>query len=174
MTVTSGAYRATWNALALGELQLGGFRHRYSKNGREIKFDSVGDTPVDIIQLGIRMYVDAVLMEYDKVLLSKINWPWHAIHGTDYTAGQSLWEAAKPLILTSCTSGITPLTRTYWKAILATGFEVENSFSGVEERVTPVRLMIFPVKYESDASYSTPLMPSGCGELVYFDETFPP
>lgn len=169
--ITSGAYNSTWNALNVGPTQPGGFRQRYSKSGREVKFDSVGDTPIDVIQLGMRMFIDMVLMDYNLARLSKIEWPWNSVQGEDFTAGRSLFSDAKPFVMTACRNDINPLTRTYPKTIIATGYDIEQDFSGMSERVTPIRLLVFPVAYNA-GGYATPTQPTGCGGLVYFFDTF--
>lgn len=168
MSVIRGSYSATYNALAVGNTQVG-FRHSYSYNGRNINFDAVGETPVDIIFAGLNMNVDFVAQEYDAAAIDILRWPFHVTPGQVDPAGLSLWQAAKPLILTSCLTGVNPQTLTFIKAILAPGFDLDINYSH-QERPLPMRLVVFPVKYNA-VGYTTPEMPTGCDDVVYFTET---
>lgn len=172
MSVISGAYNATWNALAVGQLEVGGIRERYSWNGREIRFDAVGMAPVDSLFGGIAMALDLVAMEYNAAAIDTMRWPFHIIPGTVPPAGLSMWEKAKPLVLTGCRDDVDPLTKTFHKTILAPGYDVELDYSANKERSVPLRVLVFPVKYAAD--YAVPLMPTGCSDIVYYSETFVP
>lgn len=167
--ITSGAYTATWNALAIGELQLGGIRERYQYSSRPIFFDSVGSTPVDHLFGGVVMFLDFVCMNYNAAAIQSMRWPWHATRGMAPVSGGSLWEMAKPLILIGCRNDINPLTKTYYKTILAPGQDVELDFTGSKERTVPIRLMVFPRKYVSGGA--TTELPAGCVDLDYYSET---
>ena len=169
MPVISGAYSAQWNAVTLGNANAG-YRVNHSYQGRDIRFDSVGTTPVDTIETGLGMTIDFVLMEYDLAAVKAIRWPFHPVEGIKYTAGSSMWSLAKPLILTSCLTGVNPQTITFYKTILAPNFGVEINFSGVMERMVPMRLHVFPVGFDA-GGYTIPTLPNGCGELVYFETT---
>lgn len=167
MTIIRGAYTATWNSLAVGNTEIG-FRVSYSYKGRPINFDAVGETPVDIIYAGLNMNIDFVAQEYDAAAIDSLRWPWDGIIGNLSPAGLSIWELAKPLILTGCTSGVDPETITFYKTILAPDYNLEIDYSH-KERPLPIRLIVLPVKYNG-AGYATPALPSGCTDLVYFDE----
>jgi len=171
MSVIRGSYSATWNALAIGNTEVG-FRKSYSYRGRNINFDAVGETPVDTIFAGITMTIDFVAQEYDAAAIDSLRWPFHATLGTVAPAGLSLWTAAKPLILTSCVTGVDPATITFYKTILAPDFQLDIDYSH-KERPVPLRLMVFPVAY-SQGGYATPSMPTGCLDVVYFEETYWP
>lgn len=173
MTVVNGAYTVTWNSLAVGQLETGGIRERYNWSGREIRFDSVGAMPVDMLFLGAAMAIDLVAMEYDAAAIETMRWPFHAISGTIYSAGVSMWNRAKPLVITSCRTDINPQTKTFIKTILAPGYDVELDYSAGKERSIPLRLIVFPVKYNA-AGYATPAMPDGCTDNVYYTETLMP
>lgn len=168
MTIIRGSYNATYNALSIGNTQVG-YRHSYSYQGRPINFDAVGNTPVDTIFAGISMSVDFVAQEYDAAAIDTLRWPFNAAIGRVAPAGLSMWQLAKPLILTSCINGINPQTLTFIKAILAPDFDLDIEYSH-KERPLPMRLTVFPVKYEADGDYSVPEMPTGCNDLVYFTE----
>lgn len=171
MTVISGAYRATWNALNLGNTE-SGFRVSYNYDGRQIRFDEVGTSVVDIIKTGLTMFIDFVLMEYDAAAVDDLRWPVSSIIGTFNNVGSSMWAAAQPLILTSCRA-IDPQTITFYKTILAPGYNLEIDYSGSKERTIPIRLMVFPIRYESEGSGPVE-MPGGCEDSVYFEETLLP
>jgi len=167
MSIIRGSYNATYNALAVGNTEIG-FRHSYSYQGRSINFDAVGGTPVDTIFEGIQMTIDFVAQEYDAAAIGALRWPFNAIIGTVKPAGLSMWQQAKPFILTGCTTGVNPMTITFIKAILAPDFDLDIDYSH-RERPLPMRLIVFPVAYNG-AGYATPAMPTGCGDIVYFEE----
>lgn len=167
MSVIRGAYSATYNALAVGNTEVG-FRMSYSYKGRNINFDAVGEVPVDVIFAGISLTVDFVAQEYDAAAIDILRWPFNGIVGTIDPAGLSMWQQAKPLILTGCTNGVDPQTITFYKAILAPDYDLDIEFSH-KERPLPIRLMVLPVKYNSEG-YTTPEYPSGCSDVVYFEE----
>lgn len=167
MTVIRGAYNATYNSLSIGNTEVG-FRKSYSYQGRDINFDAVGATPVDSIFDGLTLNIDFVCMEYDAAAIDILRWPFHATIGTLAPAGLSMWQLAKPLVLTSCTTGVNPQTITFYKAILAPGYDLELEYSH-RERPVPLRMMIFPVKDGATGS-----LPDGCNDIVYFTETLWP
>jgi hypothetical protein len=169
--VIRGSYSGVYDGLDIGETEVG-FRHSYSYNGRNINFDSVGETPVDIIYAGLNMNVDFVAQQYDADAIDDLRWPVNSIVGTVAPAGLSLWTLAKPLLLTSCINGVNPRTLFFPKAILAPGFNLDIDYSH-KERPLPMRLIIFPVKYNADGYEGSAGVerPEGCGEIVYFEET---
>lgn len=169
MTVIAGAYYATWNALSIGNTE-GGIRTSYNYEGRQIRFDSVGSSLVDVLRTGLAMFLDFVLMEYDAAAVDDLRWPFHSFVGTYADSGASMWAAAKPLILTSCRNDIDPATITFPKTILAPGYNVELDYSGSKERVVPLRLIVFPVKYQAEPS-SNYEQPNGCEDAIFFEET---
>lgn len=172
MSIVRGAYRATYNGLSIGNTEIG-FRHSYSYRGRNINFDAVGEIPVDVIFSGMNMSVSFVAQEYDAAAIDILRWPFNNDIGTTSPAGLSLWEAAKPLLLTGCNVNTDPQTILFPKAILAPDFELEIDYSH-KERPLPIRLVIFPVTYEADGSdYITePAYPNGCEDVIYFVETY--
>lgn len=169
--IIKGPYNGTWNGLNIGNT-LVGFNHKYSYRGRRIQFDSIGETDVDIILSGLSMSVDFVGQEFDAAAIDTMRWPWHATIGQMPVSGVSMWELAKPLILTSCKTGVNPMTITFYKTILAPDFEIDTKYSH-EERPLGMRMMVFPVKYDSEG-YATPELPTGCEDNVYFEQTLWP
>lgn len=170
MTVISGYYSATWNSLAIGNLEVGGIRERYSWQGRPIRFDGVGMVDVDQLFMGTSMSLDFVCMEYDAAAIATMRWPMHSVPGRSSAAGLSMWEKAKPFVTTACRSGINPTTKTYLKTILAPNYELQLDFSGTKERSVPIRLLVFPVKYNAEG-YTSPELPSSCSDMVFYTET---
>ena len=168
MSVIRGAYNATYNALAVGNTEIG-FRLSYSYRGRNINFDAVGETPVDVIFSGISITIDFVAQEYDAAAINALRWPFDFNIGSISPAGLSMWEEARPFVLTGCTSGVNPQTITFYKTILAPDFDLDIDYSH-RERPLPMRLIVFPVRY-SETGYATPVMPSGCTDIVFFEET---
>ena len=168
MSVIAGAYNATWNGLSLGNTE-GGFRKSYNYDGLQIRFDSVGSGVIDIIRTGLAMFVDFVLMEYDAAAVDALRWPFDGTIGSYSNSGASMWQAAKPLVLTSCRQ-IDPATITFYKTIMAPGYSMELDYAGSKERIVPLRLIVFPIKYAAEIS-SNPEMPNGCEDAIYFEET---
>jgi hypothetical protein len=172
--VVSGAFSSTWNALNVGNVALGGYKFRYSYLQKEINFDAVGLTPVDALFTGLIMLIDFVCMQYSSEAIASMAWfmgDSTAGRGRVNAAGFSLWDAAKPFIMTSCNSYNNPTSMTFFKTILAPNFEVVQDHSGVTEKVVPMRLIVFPVSYDSGGTYATPLRPIACTETAYFKET---
>ena len=174
--VVSGAYSATWNALAVGNVALGGFKLRYSYLQKEINFDAVGLTPVDMLYTGMIMMIDFVCMQFNSAAIRTMAWPVDdgtGGRGRVLPAGFSIWEAAKPFIMTACNESLTPSnnprTMTFMKTFLAPNFEVIQDHSGVQERVVPMRLVVLPCAY-SGSGYATPLRPVACTDTAYFTE----
>ena len=170
MTIIKGTYASTYNGLDTGNTEVG-FRKQYSYQGRNINFDAVGVTPVDIIFQGMRMTVDFVAMEYDAPAVDSLRWPFHATPGQLDPAGQSLWDLARPLILTACNVATVPATITFYKTILAPEFDLELEYSH-RERPVPMRLMVLPVQFDATGAYAgaTLLRPNGCNDIVYYEE----
>lgn len=166
MAIVRGAYIGTYNALAIGNTEIG-YKHSYSYRGRGIVFDVVGGNPVDILLDGIDMKVSFVAQEYDSAAIDILRWPFHANVGETQPTGFSLWEAAKPLLLTACGTTV-PETILFPKTILAPDFTLDINYNHLE-RPLPMQLMVFPV--QEAASYAVPLMPDGCENIVYFIET---
>lgn len=170
MTVIKGSYSGTYNGLAIGNTELG-FKLSYSYRGRAIVFDSVGGSPVDMLLDGINMKVNFVGQEWDSAAVDDLRWPFGTIPGRLSPSGQSLWALAQPLLLTACSATTLIESILFPKAILAPDFNLDTDFNHLE-RPLPIQLMIFPVQYEAgDPTYTTPLMPDSCGEVVYFVET---
>lgn len=172
MSVIRGSYSATYDGFNVGNTEIG-FRHSYSYRGRNINFDAVGETPVDIIFSGMNMSVSFVAQEYDAAAIDYLRWPFNATIGITSPAGLSLWQAAKPLLLTGCNTLTDPQTILFPKTILAPDFDLDIDYSH-KERPLPMRLMVFPVSFESDGSvyYTDPAYPHGCEDVVYFIETY--
>jgi hypothetical protein len=169
MSIIRGSYNGLYNGLAIGNTQVG-FRKSYSYQGRNINFDAVGQTPVDIIFAGLQMKVGFVAQEYDAAAIDILRWPFHSIPGRVSPQGLSMWEQAKPLLLTACRTTNIPQAILFPKAILAPDYTIDLDYSHTE-RPLPMSLVIFPVRYNSeDPEYETPLIPSGCGEVVWYVE----
>jgi hypothetical protein len=172
--VVSGAFSSVWNELDVGNVALGGYKLRYSYLQKEINFDAVGLTPVDALFTGLIMLIDFVCMQYSSEAISEMAWfmgDSTAGRGRVKAAGFSLWDAAKPFIMTSCSMTNNPTAMTFHKTILAPNFEVVQDHSGVTEKVVPMRLIVFPVAYNGDNDYTPPLRPVACTDTVYFTET---
>lgn len=170
----SGAYQASWAGDAIGNVQLGGFKLRYSYDERRITYDSVGTAPVDTLFTGLNMSIDFICMEPNLDEVQAMAWPFAAAEGQVNAAGFSLWDAAKPFILTPCSAATDPSVLTFPKTIIAPGFEVSQDFSGVMERTIPMRLIVFPVAYEaSEPNYAegSQQRPIACAPTIYFLRT---
>lgn len=168
MPIMRGAYTGSYNALAVGNTQIG-FKTSYSYRARGIVFDAVGSTPVDMLFDGFDMKVSFVAQEWTAAAIDDLRWPFHAIPGELAPSGLSLWTLAKPLLLTSCDALNTlPATILFPKAILAPDYNLDVDYNHLE-RPLPMQLVVLPVK--KAGSYATPLLPDGCNNVVYFVET---
>jgi hypothetical protein len=170
--IVISSYSATWNALAVGNVAKGGFKKRYNYSRRDVLFDAVGDTPVDMLFTGLNMFVDFGVMQYNKEAIATMTWPWDVIRGTVPNAGKSLWLMAKPFVLTACDADANPTSITFIKTIIAPDFDTIHNYSGTEERMIPMRLIVLPVKYNS-GGYTTPERPIPCEKVTYFTEVVP-
>jgi len=171
MPVVRGSYSGTYKGFSIGNTEIG-YRHSYSYRGRNINFDAVGEIPVDVIFSGINMSVSFVAQEYDSAAIDLLRWPFNNVIGTTSPAGLSLWQAAKPLLLSGCNEEADPQTILFPKAILAPDFDLDIDYSH-KERPLPMRMTIFPVAYIGDGSidYDEPIYPQGCEDVIYFIET---
>ncbi len=168
--IAIGAYQGTWDDMVIGNVGLGGYKKRYNYSRKDVNFDAVGNVPVDSLFTGLNMFVDFVIMQYHQEAISAMTWPWAAQRGLTPTAGRSMWDFAKPLVLTGCNDTVNPLSITFHKTIIAPDYEVIHNYEGTVERMIPMRLIVFPVKY-SNTNYNTPLRPEGCTDVCYFTET---
>lgn len=164
MTVVAGPYTATWNALAVGNTATG-FEHSYAVGARPIQFDSVGETPIDLLINRMVMTVDFVIAEADSAAIATMLWPWHTTKGVFPRSGTSLFSLAKPLILTACDT-INPATITFYRTILSPESQQRILYSH-RERYIPVQLYCFPVDNVSGPT----VQPTGCNATKYFEET---
>jgi hypothetical protein len=170
--IVAGAYYGTWNGLAVGNVGQGGYKMRYNYSRKDIYFDAVGNIPVDALFTGVNMFVDFVLMQYNKQAIASMTWPWKATRGIAPAAGTPIWDLAKPLILTACDSTVNPTSITFLKTVIAPDYDTIHNYSGTEERMIPMRLIVLPVKYASEG-YATPARPDGCADVTYFTEVIP-
>lgn len=168
--IISGAYNGIWNALAIGNIGLGGYKLRYNYSRRDVNFDAVGNVPVDVLFTGLNMFVDFIVMQYQKQAIATMTWPWHTIRGTVPAAGEALWDIAKPLLLTACDQTINPKTITFHKTIVAPDYEQMHNYESTVERMIPMRLIVLPVKYNSEGQ-TAPVRPEGCADITYYTET---
>lgn len=169
--IVAGAYSGTWNGLAIGNVGQGGYKKRYNYSRKDIFFDAVGNIPVDALFTGINMFVDFILMQYNKQAIASMTWPW-AARGIAPVAGTPLWDIAKPLVLTACDNTVNPSSITFIKTIIAPDYDTIHNYSGTEERMIPMRLIVLPVKYNA-VNYATPARPDGCVNVTYFTEVIP-
>lgn len=186
--VVAGAYQATWNGLDIGQVGLGGFRHRWNYTKKDIFFDSVGNIPVDQLMTGVSMYLDFIVMQVAQSAIPTLTWPWSIVRGTVPAAGARIWDLAKPLELIACDQiNTTPKTLSFIKTIIAPDYEMLRNFSGTEEQMIPIRMAVLPVAYLTPGPYYTisagpPITvtynanltrPVACTDNVYYVETYP-
>lgn len=197
MAIISGSYSAAWghtnpindNYLPLGNTATG-FRETTSMSARTINFDALGEAPADMIFTGVTMFIDFVLQEFDARVIDVFRWrcftggtdavdPIAVPASPDYvpgigqtkTAGGSLWDRARPLVLTSCIAGVNPYQKIYYKTILAPNYDFDVNYSHTE-RVLPYRLIVLPVLGGTDIleEPDDPARPVGCTDLAYCHE----
>ena len=170
--VLVGAYNGFWGGLAIGQVGLGGYKMRQTYNRRDINFDSVGMTPVDTLFMGVNMFVDFVVMQYNQAAIKSMTWPWSTTRGQAPAGGAAMFDYAKPLVLVACNADLNPRCITFYRTVIAPDFEQVTNFSGVEERMIPMRHIVFPIAARE--SLSQPITrPTGCNGTVYYTETYP-
>jgi hypothetical protein len=181
--VLVGAYNGFWGGLAIGQIGIGGYKIRQTYNRRDVNFDSVGMTPVDTLFMGVNMFVDFVVMQYNEAAIKLMTWPWTTrnlsngaqtlVRGQTPAGGASMFDYAKPLVLVACNQDLNPRCITFFRTIIAPDFEQVTNLSGVEERMIPMRMMVFPIAARE--SPNQPITrPTGCNGIVHFTETYPP
>lgn len=174
-TVIMGAYKGLWNDLDIGNT-LDGFRFNCSESAIPIVSDITGSIVVDELHTGINLSITMVLQHWNAQAIEPMIW-WHGNSvPADYEwgltdgAGQSKWEAAKPLILYACDATgfalagtsetpstitpstgasasnpyIDPLDITFFKAILQKDQNLEIQLAN-QPRFLELTLDIFPV-----------------------------
>lgn len=173
--VLVGAYNGFWGGMYIGQVGLGGYKIRQTYSRRDINFDSVGMVPVDTLFMGVNMFIDFVVMQYNQTAIKAMTWPWdkgNTSRGVAPAGGAAMFDFAEPLVLSACNENLNPKCITFFKTILAPDYELVTNLSGVEERMLPMRLMAFPVNLGQ--SPSDPVTrPEGCSPVVYFTETYP-
>ena len=141
----------------------GPIRHRQRQLSQPVRCDAYAETEVDGIYTGIDMRVVIVFKEW--VAATKaIFWPWDTEYGQLGLHGRLLSDMAGVLLLTAQTDSaaynLGPRTRTYHKAILAPGQDLDIPMGNVQ-RDMPVAFQIFPVFVGSTS------------ELKHFTDTQP-
>jgi hypothetical protein len=180
--VLVGSYNGFWGGLAIGQVGLGGYKIRQTYNRRDINFDSVGMTPVDTLFMGVNLFVDFVVMQYNQAAIKSMTWPWtvrnlstgnqNIVRGESPAGGASMFDYAKPLVLVACNTELNPSCITFYKTIIAPDFEQVINLSGVEERMIPMRMMVFPIAARESPNAAI-TRPTGCNGIVHFTETYP-
>jgi hypothetical protein len=159
--------------------------------------DQTGDTLIDGIFSGVAMNLEFTLNEWNASAVKWLTWFFSqkdplnatdAAHATNLEtsqwgrvdpAGSSLFQRAKPLILTSCFDGINPKIITFPRTVLAPDFQVDTLFS-YQQRLLTLRMLVFPcadggLYTESGIDTAAEVIssaldefPVGCASLRYF------
>jgi hypothetical protein len=205
-TVVHGAYQGLWNDLDIG-LTLDGFTMRPRTSGIDITADVGGETVLETLYSGMNLSVQVTLENWNAEAIDHIIW-WHGNSdpatyewGLVDGVGQSMWDAAKPLILYSCdavgfssadvtgdttitpstganTSNpfIDPLDIVFPKTILRKDEELEIALS-YRPRFITLTLDVLPISNLFNATDWDPTAPddvervNACGQIRYFAAT---
>lgn len=145
-----GAYTSKWNGNELGLIE-GVIRQQLTAHAQDVRASRHGDTVLDGVYRGGNMFVTIQIKEWNDATKA-IMWPFSDNLGLSGVEGRSMWDLAKPLVLTvvpltqAAKKG--PKTRTYDKAIFSPEHNKEVIF-GNEERNVPILLRIYPVLVSS-------------------------
>lgn len=141
MGYVAGAYRATYNALALGQTE-DGFEFDYGQVAEEIVSDIFRGRQDGVYQ-GIDLVIRTVLTELTAAGIQSLTWPWHTTLGHSGVTGR-LWSTmAKPLVLTACAgTTATPGTITIPKALIGTD-RINTKYNNAQRKL-PVTIISIP------------------------------
>jgi hypothetical protein len=148
MAFISGPYTATFDASALGQVEVG-WTLRHSTFQRLITGHNFAQTPQDAIFQGMQMFIDYRLIEYNAAGVLKAMWPFGTTHlnvATPVGAQAVGSSKIKQLILTAVAgtpAATVPATLTLPRCILAEGFNVELLYAP-DLRIVPISQRVFP------------------------------
>lgn len=146
MSFIAGAFTATWNSLALGQMEDGYFLTDPAVGEAEmIRGDNAGPAAdQDGVLLGGNCYLSCILLESNAAALATLFYSG-GTSGLIRLSGTLISAIWQPLILTRVSSGLsaTPATRTFARAHLAPGQNVTYIISPKLRRI-PLRFQIFP------------------------------
>lgn len=141
MSFIAGAYTATYDASALGQLQ-DGLRLEFSFFKKIITGDNFADTPQDAIYRGSQAFIQFICLEYNAAAVLKAIWPYGTVLLNMATKVGNLDSAqAKSLVLTSTANtpaATAPATLTLPRSILAPNYPINLLFAP-DLRTVPLR-----------------------------------
>jgi len=146
----AGAYRATWNALALGQAE-DGIHFETSVDCEAVVGDNLGSTVQDLIYRGVSVYISGMFIEPGAAGLlapagKKPHWPWSATFGKVDVVGllATTGGVAEPLVLTAVSGSSAYYTSiTAANTVLAPNSPVDQ-WLGVHAHKIPLRFQILP------------------------------
>jgi hypothetical protein len=161
MAHIAGGYSATYNAVAIGQID-DGFEWDYSQKVQDIDSD-LWRAREDGVYQGVEMNISFVLNEPTLTGVQALLWPWTITNGDAGVTGVLMSTLAFPLILTKCTgNAAVPTSLTFTRAVLWTE-AVKTKLAG-EQRKVAVSLAILPVPKSSAAVM-------GCAGGVFYTFT---
>ena len=148
MEFIAGRMTATYGGSAIGQIS-DGFTIEHTVTKRLITGDVMGpDTPQDAVYLGMNVFVEFTLMEYNGAATGSIIWPYDATFGETTTVGTlDVASSLTAILVLSDVAGTTatntPNSLTAHRAIIAAGFPVDLLFSP-DLREIPIRMQLYP------------------------------
>lgn len=144
MTITAGAYTATYNSNSLGDTQ-DGWRHEVTGHRKDVTVDRFGDMPIDGVYRGVSSFVEAVLKDWDAAGFNALWWPYNGTPGVAGVVGRL--EVGSQLALSLVLSALSgtpaattgPASATFALSILDAEFARNVNYNS-EDRSMPVRI----------------------------------
>lgn len=142
MSFVAGAYRATYNGLALGKVE-DGFTMSYRRFSETITTDVTGDAMQDGVYRGVQLNISFILSEWDAVGAQAAFWPFDSNFGELGALGRLDTTLAKPLVLSSCGTH-EPDTITFHRALLSPDFDVTTIFANRHRKIA-LQMTVYPL-----------------------------
>lgn len=144
MTITSGAYSATFNNNDLGHTQ-DGWRHEVVGHRKGVTVDRFGDMEIDGVFRGVSSFIEAVLKDWDATGFDDLWWPYSGTVGTTGLVGRLEVVSSMTLSLVLTAVASTPAATTGPASVTAAKSILDAEFArsynlNNEDRSMPVRI----------------------------------
>ena len=142
-----GAYGAAYGGKEVGLLE-GIVKFQQTAHAQDVRCSRYADSVIDGVYRGANAFITLQIKEWNADT-KRIMWPFNTEDlGTSGIIGRSMFDMAKPLVLTAVQGTPAylkgPRTRTFPRVIFAPEHNIEVIF-GAEERNVPILLRVFPV-----------------------------
>jgi len=146
MSFIAGAYTATLDASAVGQIEKG-LNLEFSFFKRIITGDNFGDTPQDAIYRGAQAFIQYTLLEYNAAAVIKAIWPYGTVLLNMATKVGNLDSGSIKSLIMTATAGTpaaaAPATLTLPLTILAANYPINLLFAP-DLRTVPLRQQVYP------------------------------